>query len=226
MKAKILLADDEKDIIEFLKYNLEIEGFEVITAYDGEEALDKINQNPDLILLDIMMPKVDGFEVCRRIRKIAGFEKTPVIFLTAKSGELDEIQGLELGANDYIKKPISPKKLIARVKANLRNMEPASEPAKISIGPLIIDKDNYTVFVGSEERIFPRKEFELLYYLANHPGKVFSRDVLLKDIWGTGVYVVDRTIDVHIRKIREKLDGNADLIETIKGVGYRFKRVE
>jgi len=226
MKAKILLADDEKDIIEFLKYNLEIEGFEVITAYDGDEVMSKIIENPDLILLDIMMPKIDGFEVCRRIRKLPGFEKTPVIFLTARSGELDEIQGLEIGANDYIKKPISPKKLIARVKANLRNMEPASEPAIINIGPLVIDKDNYTVFVGKDERIFPRKEFELLYYLANHPGKVFSRDVLLKDIWGTGVYVVDRTIDVHIRKIREKLDGHSDLIETIKGVGYRFKRVE
>jgi two-component system alkaline phosphatase synthesis response regulator PhoP len=226
MKAKILLADDEKDIIEFLKYNLEIEGFEVITAYDGEEALSKISQKPDLILLDIMMPKVDGFEVCNRIRQIPGFEKTPVIFLTAKSGELDEIHGLELGANDYIKKPISPKKLIARVKANLRNLEPASEPAKISIGPLVINKDNYTVFIEKEEKIFPRKEFELLYYLANHPGKVFSRDALLKDIWGTGVYVVDRTIDVHIRKIREKLDDHADLIETIKGVGYRFKRGE
>ena len=226
MKAKILLADDEEDIIEFLKYNLEIEGFEVITAYDGDEVMSKIIENPDLILLDIMMPKIDGFEVCRRIRKLPGFEKTPVIFLTARSGELDEIQGLEIGANDYIKKPISPKKLIARVKANLRNMEPASEPAIINIGPLVIDKDNYTVFVGKDERIFPRKEFELLYYLANHPGKVFSRDVLLKDIWGTGVYVVDRTIDVHIRKIREKLDGHSDLIETIKGVGYRFKRVE
>jgi two-component system alkaline phosphatase synthesis response regulator PhoP len=205
MKAKILLADDEKDIIEFLKYNLEIEGFEVITAYDGEEALSKISQKPDLILLDIMMPKVDGFEVCNRIRQIPGFEKTPVIFLTAKSGELDEIHGLELGANDYIKKPISPKKLIA---------------------PLVINKDYYTVFIEKEEKIFPRKEFELLYYLANHPGKVFSRDALLKDIWGTGVYVVDRTIDVHIRKIREKLDDHADLIETIKGVGYRFKRGE
>jgi two-component system alkaline phosphatase synthesis response regulator PhoP len=226
MKAKILLADDEKDIIEFLKYNLEIEGFEVITAYDGEEALSKISQKPDLILLDIMMPKVDGFEVCNRIRQIPGFEKTPVIFLTAKSGELDEIHGLELGANDYIKKPISPKKLIARVKANLRNLEPASEPASISIGPLVINKDNYTVFIEKVEKIFPRKEFELLYYLANHPGKVFSRDTLLKDIWGTGVYVVDRTIDVHIRKIREKLDDHADLIETIKGVGYRFKRGE
>jgi two-component system alkaline phosphatase synthesis response regulator PhoP len=226
MKAKILLADDEKDIIEFLKYNLEIEGFEVIPAYDGEEALSKISQKPDLILLDIMMPKLDGFEVCSRIRQIPGFEKTPVIFLTAKSGELDEIHGLELGANDYIKKPISPKKLIARVKANLRNLEPASEPASISIGPLVINKDNYTVFIEKVEKIFPRKEFELLYYLANHPGKVFSRDTLLKDIWGTGVYVVDRTIDVHIRKIREKLDDHADLIETIKGVGYRFKRGE
>jgi two-component system alkaline phosphatase synthesis response regulator PhoP len=226
MKAKILLADDEKDIIEFLKYNLEIEGFDVITAFDGDEALRKISLNPDLILLDIMMPKMDGFEVCRKIRATPGFERTPIIFLTARAGEIDEILGLELGANDYIKKPISPKKLIARVKSNLRNTKTDPEPARISRGPLVIDKERYVVLVDNKECVFPRKEFEVLYYLANNPGKVFSRDVLLKDIWGTGVFVVDRTIDVHIRKIREKLGTHADLIETIKGVGYRFKSVD
>ena len=226
MKGKILLADDEKDIIEFLKYNLEIEGFEVITASDGAEALKKITENPDLILLDIMMPKMDGFEVCRKIRGTPGFERTPIIFLTARSGEIDEIQGLELGASGYIKKPISPKKLIARVKASLRNTKQDVDPARIAIGPLVIDKDRYIVLINNQECVFPRKEFEVLYYLANNAGKVFSRDILLKDIWGTGVFVVDRTIDVHIRKIREKLNNHADLIETIKGVGYRFKSVE
>jgi len=187
---------------------------------------EKLSKNPDLIILDVMMPRMDGYETCSKIKAIEEYKNIPIIFLTAKSSEIDEVHGLNIGAVDFIQKPISPKKLIARVKANLRNMEPASEPAKIEIGHLVINKDNYTVFIEKKEKIFPRKEFELLYYLANHPGKVFSREVLLKDIWGTGVYVVDRTIDVHIRKIREKLDAHADLIETIKGVGYRFKREE
>ena len=230
MKTKILLVDDEPDIVEFLQYNLKQEGFDVISAYDGVEALTKISENPDLIILDIMMPKLDGYEVCKRIRGASGFEHTPIIFLTAKAGEVNEILGLELGANDYIQKPISPKKLIARVKSNLRKAEP--EPTekkihlKIKIGPLLIDKDQFTVRIDGKEKVFPRKEFELLFYLANNPGRVFSREALLKDVWGTGVYVVDRTVDVHIRKIREKLDKHFDLIETIKGVGYRFKIVE
>lgn len=227
---KILLVDDEKDIVEFLKYNLEQEDFEVLVGYNGQDALDKISGKPDLVILDIMMPDMDGFEVCRRIRATKGFENVPVIFLTAKSGETDEIKGLEIGASDYIQKPISPKKLVARVNSNLRKYEDAavgtSGPVKIKIGPLDIDKEKYVITVDGNKKVFPRKEFELLYYLANNPGKVFSREVLLKDVWGADVYVVDRTVDVHIRKIREKLNIYSELIETVKGVGYRFKSVE
>lgn len=230
MKTKILLVDDEPDIVEFLNYNLKNEGFEVITAFDGLEALSKISENPDLIILDIMMPKLDGYEVCKRIRATSGFENTPIIFLTAKVGEVNEILGLELGASDYIQKPISPKKLVARVKSNLRKIDVQPEekksPKKIKIGPLVIDREQYLVQIDGNEKIFPRKEFEVLYYLANNPGRVFSRDTLLKDVWGADVYVVDRTVDVHIRKIREKLEKYSDLIETVKGVGYRFKSVE
>jgi len=228
MKHKILLVDDEKDIVEFLEYNLVQEGFEVITAYDGMEALHKLNQKPDLVILDIMMPNIDGFEVCRRIRENKAYSEIPVIFLTAKGAETDEIRGLELGASDFIKKPISPKKLIARVNSNLRKSQipEKSLPAVIKIGPLEIDREQYIVKINQVDTVFPRKEFELLYFLANNPGKVFNRDVLLRTVWGTDVYVVDRTVDVHIRKIREKLNNYADLIETIKGVGYRFKSVE
>ncbi len=226
---KILLADDEEDIVEFLQYNLKQEGFDVITAYDGLETLEKIKETPDLILLDIMMPKMDGYEVCKKIRATKGFEHTPIIFLTAKAGEVNEIKGLELGASDYIQKPISPRKLIARVKANLRGSgkdEGKKSPPRVTIGPLMIDKEKYEVSIDGKIKIFPRKEFEVLYYLANNPGRVFGREVLLKDVWGPEVYVVDRTVDVHIRKIREKLGDYSDLIETVKGVGYRFKSVE
>lgn len=226
---KILLVDDEKDIVEFLQYNLKQEGFDVITAYDGIETLSRLKENPDLIILDIMMPGMDGFEVCRRIREVIGFAHTPIIFLTAKSGELDEIKGLELGASDYIQKPISPRKLIARVKANLRGIGKSGEkvlPQKIKAGPLLIDRDRYEITIDGKIKSFPRKEFEVLYYLVNNPGRVFNREALLKEIWGTDVFVVDRTVDVHIRKIREKLAEYADLIETVKGVGYRFKSVE
>lgn len=230
MKTKILLVDDEPDIVEFLQYNLVQEGFDVITAFDGSEALSKISYKPDLVILDIMMPKMDGYEVFKKIRETPGFEKLPIIFLTAKAGEANEILGLEIGASDYIQKPISPKKLVARVKSNLRKAESSAGdktvPTKISLGPLVIDKDKYVVYLNGIEKVFPRKEFELLFYLANSPGKVFSRDTLLKDVWGTDVYVVDRTVDVHIRKIREKLEKYMDLIETVKGVGYRFKSVE
>jgi two-component system alkaline phosphatase synthesis response regulator PhoP len=228
MKSKILLVDDEKDIVEFLEYNLVQEGFEVITANDGIEAIQKMNEKPDLIVLDIMMPKLDGYEVCKRIRENKAYTEIPVIFLTAKGAEADEIKGLELGASDFIKKPISPKKLIARVNSNLRksSKDQVSLPVKIQIGPLIIDREKYVIHINGNETVFPRKEFELLYFLANNPGKVFSRDALLKTVWGVDVYVVDRTVDVHVRKIREKLEEFSDLIETIKGVGYRFKSVE
>ncbi len=225
MKKKILLVDDERDIVEFLSYNLKNEDFDVVVAFDGEEALQKLDQNPDLIILDVMMPKMNGFEACEKIRETRGFESTPIIFLTAKVSEQDEVKGLELGANDYIHKPISPKKLIARVNAGLRGKEATAidQFPKIEIGPLVIDKERYVVFLDKVECVFPRKEFELLYYLAGSPGIVFSRESLLKDVWGSDVFVVDRTVDVHIRKIREKLCDYADLIETVKGVGYRFK---
>ncbi len=230
MKTKILLADDEKDIVEFLQYNLSQEGFEVIAAYNGLEVLKHLSEKPDLIILDIMMPQLNGYDVCKKIRALPEFKLTPIIFLTAKSNEVDEIQGLELGANDYIQKPISPKKLIARVKANLRKDIKKSDektlPAHINIGPLKIDRNKYLVSIDGVEKIFPRKEFELLYYLANNPDKVLDRDTLLKDVWGIDVYVVDRTVDVHIRKIREKLGKHADLIETVKGVGYKFHVLE
>lgn len=228
MTTKILLVDDEKDIVEFLKYNLELENFEVITAYDGEEALQKLAEKPQLVILDVMMPKLSGFDVCKKIRQNKEYENLPIIFLTAKSNEVDEVFGLDLGANDFIQKPISPQKLIARVKSNLRNWAPhlANENVNvITIGPLVIDRIKYVIYVNSEEKVLPRKEFELLYFLATHPGKVFTREILLNDVWGTDVYVVERTVDVHIRKIREKLHKYSDLIETIKGVGYRFKDI-
>ena len=227
---KILLVDDEPDIVEFLRYNLERENYDVIVGFDGLQALRKLSEKPDLIILDIMMPHLDGFEVYKKIRKKAEFKDVPVIFLTAKSGEESEIEGLELGASDYIQKPISPKKLIARVKSNLRKIMPQDETLKesneIRIGPLLIDKLKFVVQVDNAEIIFPRKEFELLFFLAGNPGRVYSRGDLLERVWGKDVFVVDRTVDVHIRKIREKLGEHANLIETIKGVGYKFKVIE
>ena len=226
---KILLVDDEPDIVEFLKYNLEQNGYNVIVGHDGLQALKKLSENPDLIILDIMMPHLNGYEVYKKIRENKNFKDVPIIFLTAKSGETDEIKGLELGASDFIQKPISPKKLIARIKLNLRKNRvdlTGNEKIQLKIGPLLIDKEKFIVNIDNLETIFPRKEFSLLFFLANNPGRVFSRDELLKEVWGKDVYVVDRTVDVHIRKIREKLGKHAYLIDTIKGVGYKFKSVE
>jgi two-component system alkaline phosphatase synthesis response regulator PhoP len=176
-----------------------------------------------------MMPKLDGFEVYKKIRENNQYKDIPIIFLTAKSGEIDEIKGLELGASDYIQKPISPKKLVARVKSNLRKSESTiqkNQPVKITIGPLLIDKEKYSVHLNNKQIVYPRKEFEILYFLANNPGRVFSRETLLKEVWGPDIYVVDRTVDVHVRKIREKLGKFSDMIETIKGVGYKFRSIE
>ncbi|MFA3782999.1 response regulator transcription factor [Melioribacteraceae bacterium 4301-Me] len=236
MSTKILLVDDEKDIVEFLTYNLELEGFKVITAYNGIEALQKISEltatrdeKLDLIILDVLMPKMNGYETCERIKQIEEFKNIPVIFLTAKSSETDEIHGLNIGANDFIQKPISTKKLIARIKANLRkndSVPSGSYSNVITIGPLYIDKEKFIAKVDGEKIFLPKKEFEILVYFASNPGKVFSRDKILSDIWGNDIFVVERTIDVHVRKIREKLGKYSDLIETIKGVGYRFKIME
>ena len=223
---KILLVDDEEDILEFLKYNLEQENFEVLASTNGKDALKKISQKPDLIVLDIMMPEMDGFELYELIQKDKKSQDIPIIFLTAKSGETDEIKGLNLGASDYIQKPISPKKLIARIRSNLRKLstdEKKKQEPELKIGPLAIDVDKFIVKIEGKQKFFPRKEFQLLHYLASYPGKVLNRDTLLKEIWGNDVYVIDRTIDVHIRKIREKLGKHSKLVETIKGIGYRFK---
>jgi two-component system alkaline phosphatase synthesis response regulator PhoP len=227
---KILLVDDEEDILEFLKYNLEQENFEVQVSTNGKDALKKISQKPDLIVLDIMMPEIDGFELYELIKNNKESREIPIIFLTAKSGEIDEIKGLNLGASDYIQKPISPKKLIARIKSNLRKIsdqeKKKQEPKELQIGPLVIDVEKFVVKIDGRQKFFPRKEFQLLYYFASNPGKVINRETLLKDIWGNDVYVIDRTIDVHIRKIREKLGKHSELIETVKGIGYRFKNIQ
>ena len=226
MATKILVVDDEKDIVEFIQYNLEKEGFEVITAHNGNEALESIKEKPDLIVLDVMMPGIDGYEVCEKIRLEDKYKSIPILFLTAKTREQDEIHGLELGADDYIPKPVSIQKLIARIKSNIRQSE--SNVTEISngiidVGPIKIDREAYIVYLNDKKLVFPRKEFEIIYYLANKPGKVIPREQLLSSIWGDDVFVGDRTIDVHVRKIREKLDVYSNLIETVKGVGYRFK---
>jgi len=231
MKTKILIVEDERDIVEFLTYNLELENFTVIAAHDGEEGLKKMSEKPDIVLLDIMMPKMDGYEVCRRIRENKQTAKLPVIFLTAKSSEYDELRGLDLGANDYILKPVSPAKLVAKVKSTLRNVSNIGSDenetlTNVKMGPIEIDREKYTVSINSTEKVFPRKEFELLFYLISTPGTVYNRATLLRDVWGSDVFVVDRTVDVHVRKIREKLDEYQYLIETVKGVGYRFKEIE
>lgn len=229
MPKKILVVDDEKDIVEMLKYNLEKEGYTVFTALNGKRAIEQAQENkPNLILLDIMMPEMDGWEVCKQLMKDEKTSTIPVIFLTAKGSEVDEVVGLELGADDYIVKPISIRKLIARIKTALRRKEKLETPGEtipevLKIGALEINIPNYTVKIGKEELLLPKKEFETLVFLASHRGRVISREVLLNAVWGENVVVVDRTVDVHIRKIREKLDKYGDYIETVKGVGYRFK---
>ena len=230
MAKTVLIVDDEKDIRDLLAYNLSKEGFAVLTSADGNDALDTLGKHKaDLVVLDIMMPGLDGYEVCKRIRANEAWKTLPVIFLTARSAEVDQIVGLELGADDYIQKPVSPRVLVARVKSILRRTNertpklPEEELLdKVEIEELEIDRASYRVKLGGKELFFPRKEFELLYYLATHQGRVFSRDTLLNQIWGEGAYVVERTVDVHIFKVREKLGKMGDRIETVKGVGYRF----
>jgi two-component system alkaline phosphatase synthesis response regulator PhoP len=222
----ILVVDDEKDIVEMLKYNLQKEGYRVFVASDGKQALEMSLKLPDLVLLDVMMPELDGWEVARRLRGEKKTSQIPIVFLTARTGEVDEIVGLELGADDYIVKPISLPKLMARIRAVLRRKEVSVQlPEKdvIRLGEIEINRLNYTVHVGSREVVFPRKEFEILAYLAQHQNQVVTREKLLNAVWGDDVYVVDRTVDVHISRVREKLGRFATRIETVKGVGYRIK---
>ncbi len=220
---KILVVDDESDILELLKYNLSKEGYEVKTATDGIKGLE-IAKNflPDMILLDIMMPKQDGVETCRLIREAPELQNVFVIFLTARSEEYSEVAAFDTGADDYITKPIKPRALVSRINALFRReSKKKKDHNKITIGDLSIDRSSYTVTSGEEKINLPKKEFELLYFLAQNPGKVFSRDDLLKNIWGTDVYVLARTVDVHIRKVREKI--GEGYISTVKGVGYKFE---
>lgn len=219
----ILVVDDEQDLLDLIEYNLKKEGYQVLKAENGIEALEVAREkNPDLMLLDIMMPKMDGLEVCKTMRSDANLRHIPIIFLTARSDEKTEVEGLDLGADDYVTKPISTTKLISRIKAVLRRFnETEEEVNKLVVHDLEIDRDRYIVTKGDEEFQLPRKEFELLYYLAGRKGKVRDRQTLLNKVWGDNIYVVDRTVDVHVRKIREKLGDH--YIETVKGVGYRFK---
>ena len=219
---KILVVDDESDILELLKYNLVKEGYEVKTALDGIKGVEVAkNFLPDLIILDIMMPKQDGVETCRQIREIPELANAFVIFLTARSEEYSEVAAFDMGADDYITKPTKPRALVSRINALFRReSKKKKENSKITIRDLEIDRSSYTVLLNEETINLPKKEFELLFFLAQNAGKVFSRDELLQNIWGTDVYVLARTVDVHIRKVREKIGD--DYILTVKGVGYKF----
>lgn len=222
---KVLIVDDEKDIRNIIRYNLEKQGFKCISATDGDGALEKLNKNPDLIILDIMMPEKDGYEVCKIIR--AKGNTVPIIFLTAMDREFDEIKGLECGGDDYLRKPFSPRILIARINSIFRRLDKIKEKGTFIVyDGLSINTDTYVVKIDGNEVTLPRKEFELLAFFMNQPDTVFSRKSLLSSIWEDDVYVVDRTIDVHINRIRSKLMDYKNWIETVKGVGYRFRPIK
>lgn len=219
---KILVVDDEPDILEFIEYNLKREGYEVYLATNGQEGIDRAKEiAPDLIVLDVMMPVLDGIEACRRLRELEEFKSTFIVFLTARSEEYSEIAGFNVGADDYIAKPIKPRVLISRINAILRRKNPTDAVSKIVVADLEIDRESFTVKKAGVHVQMAKKEFELLHLLAGKPGKVFTRENILEKVWGDDVLVVDRTIDVHIRKIREKLGDN--YISTVKGVGYKFE---
>ena len=219
---RVLIVDDEPDILDLLDYNLTKEGYRVKTANNGRKAVDLAAKFlPDLILLDIMMPHQDGVETCRQIRENPDLYNTFIVFLTARSEEYSEVAAFDTGADDYITKPIKPRALISRIGAMFRReAKKGQKNTKINAGNLIIDRTSYTVTVNGDPITLPKKEFELLYYLVQNPDKVHSRDDLLQNIWGSDVYVLARTVDVHIRKVREKI--GSDYIVTVKGVGYKF----
>jgi len=227
MKAKeitILLVDDEPDILDIISYNLKAEGYKVKTASSGREGVEKAKKvRPDLILLDVMMPEMDGIEACEQIRKTPGLEHTIIAFLTARSEDYSQVAGFEVGADDYITKPVKPKVLTSRLKALLRRrpLKPAKSEERTTLGDMVIDIERYHIEIKGKVVDLPRKEFELLGLLASKPGKVFTRDEIMDRIWGTQVIVGGRTIDVHIRKLREKIGD--ERIKTIKGVGYKFE---
>ena len=220
--VKILLVDDEPDILEIVGYNLKNEGYQVYTANNGLEALKSAKKiSPNLILLDIMMPEMDGIETCEKIRAIKSLENTLIAFLTARNEDYSQVAGFDAGADDYITKPIKPKVLIGKVKSLLRRLKAESqEDSSVKIGDITINRDEYMIFKGDKKIFLPRKEFELFSLLTSKPGKVFKRETILDSVWGNEVVVGGRTIDVHIRKLREKIGDNH--FKTIKGVGYKF----
>lgn len=221
---KILVVDDEQDILEIIRHSLNKEGFEVHIAANGFQAIDQARKiKPELILMDVMMPVMDGMEACRQLKEDQETRNIPIVFLTARSEEFAELAGFEAGADDYISKPIRPRVLLSRLKAILRrrNALQTAPQESMNFGELRIDRERFVVEYNGKVLQFPRKEFELLSFLAGKPGRVFSRDEILENVWGNEVLVVDRTIDVHVRKIREKLDDK--FIYTVKGVGYKFE---
>jgi two-component system alkaline phosphatase synthesis response regulator PhoP len=223
-EIRILLVDDEDDVLEFLSYNIRKEGYEVHTANNGIKGLQKaIEIIPHLIILDVMMPEMDGIETCREIKQIPQLENTIIVFLTARGEDYSQIAGFDAGADDYVTKPVKPRLLVSRVKALLRRhrSETEQQSSQVDLGGMVIDRERYVVMLEGKEISLPKKEFELLQLLASKPNKVFSRDEIFSKVWGDNVIVGDRTIDVHIRKIREKLGVNN--IKTIKGVGYKFE---
>jgi two-component system alkaline phosphatase synthesis response regulator PhoP len=220
--ASILLVDDEPDILEFMKYNLKKENYRVFTSGNGKDAIQMAKKHlPDLILLDIMMPEMDGIETCRLIREIPALKDTYIVFLTARSEDYSQLAGFDAGADDYVSKPIKPKLLLSRIKALLRRKKGEPQDRKFIAGDLEIDREQYNVTRNGIAMDLPRKEFELLSLLAAKPGRVFTRDEILRSVWGNDVFVGDRTIDVHIRKIREKI--GEESIKTVKGIGYKFE---
>jgi two-component system alkaline phosphatase synthesis response regulator PhoP len=221
---KILLVDDEEDILNFLSYNLKKEGYDVSSATNGHDGIELAKKNkPDLIVLDVMMPEMDGIETCRLIRENEGLKNSLIVFLSARSEDYTQIAGFDSGADDYITKPIKPRVFISRIKALLRRSSNGSVKTEktLDFGAIKIDLEKYMVYKNGEEIVLPKKEFKLLELLVSKPGKVFTREFILDQIWGEEVVVGDRTIDVHIRKLREKLGD--DCIKTVKGVGYKFE---
>ena len=225
---KILLVDDEPDILEIIGYNLSQEGYQIVTASNGKEAITKAKkEHPNLIIMDVMMPEMDGIEACENIRKLPDFENTIITFLTARSEDYSQVAGFDVGADDYITKPIKPKLLVSKIKALLRRINDvedagtnSSSSEQLKVGDIIIDREEYVIIKDGEKLSLPRKEFELFSLLASKPGKVFKREDILDSVWGNEVVVGGRTIDVHIRKLREKIgDEN---FKTVKGVGYKF----
>ncbi len=220
---KILLVDDEPDILEIVGYNLSQEGYKIVTATNGKDAVVAAKkERPHLIIMDVMMPEMDGMEACENIRKIPELSNTIITFLTARSEDYSQVAGFDAGADDYIAKPIKPKLLISKVKALLRRLkDDTGSSENITVGGIEINREEYKIIREGDEIILPRKEFELFYLLASKPGKVFKREEILDKVWGNEVIVGGRTIDVHIRKLREKIGEN--LFKTIKGVGYKFE---